>query len=427
MDPFGTLLGIAHVLKRAYDLYTSCKAAPEEIRLAADHIHTMALVLEGVKSDLIHNPRSFVHQKTDIAKTRTHNLKRHVANCEGSLKRMGGLLGRYQGFKQKGGLGAWDKFRWSKDGKKEIAECKADLVLCTSMLDLFLSKEGLSVLWKLESMMEAMMKRFEALEVFQPSSPSPKTGEKRPRSDSNVGRTLVLSLVIGRLRKVLLRYRRKKMGKKPAPKPTQAGPGPRRPKPISRTNTGFGISQKRNDLAKDYATKIANASITTPTQKKQPRARTPSPDFYYIPGGTATPPLGPVRRSSSMQRIIGMINNQKSKPKTQTEHYECWKVGTGSLAFGPKIAPQFLSHKRGQFQLRKIAAVFKEASQFDTRALNEQDSRVKAILKSKNEREKKQGTKRKWHLVAGRVISRDPGRTGMVTVERAMVVLVRRG
>ena len=426
MDP-GTLLGLAHVLKRAYDLYTSCKAAPEEIRLATDHIHTMALVLEGVKSDLFQNPRSFVHQKTDIAKARTHNLKRHIANCEGSLKRMGGLLGRYQGYKQKGGLGAWDRFRWSREGKKEIAECKADLVLCTSMLDLFLSKEGLSVLWKLESMMEAMMKRFEALEVFQPSSPDPKTGQKRPRSNSNVGRTLVLSLVIGRLKKVLLRYRRRKMGKKPPPKPTQAGPGPRRPKPISRTSTGFGLSQKRNNLMTNYATSIANASISTPTPKRQSRPRTPSPDFYYIPGGTATPPRGPIRRSSSMQKLLGKINNQASKPKTQTEHYECYKVGTGALAFGPKIAPQFLSHKRGQIQLQKIATVFKEASQFDTRALNEQDSRVKAILKAKNEREKKQGTKRKWYLVAGRVISRDPGRTGMVTVEKAMVVLVRRG
>jgi hypothetical protein len=424
MDPLGTLLGIGHVLKRAYDLYNGCRAAPEEIRLATDHIHTMALVLEGVKSDLIHNPRSFVHQKTDIAKARTHNLKRHISTCENSLKRMGGLLARYHGFKNKGGLGAWDRFRWSTEGKKEIAECKADLVLCTSMLDLFLSKEGLSVLWKLESMMEAMMKRFEALEVY-----APKIGEKRARSNSNVGRTLVLSLVISRLRKVLLRYRRKKTCKKPGPtKPTQAGPGPRRPKPVSRTSSGFGLSQKRTDMMKNYAANIANAPAIPPA--KQQRARTPSPDFYYIPGGTTTPTPKPIRRSSSMQRLLGKINAQASsrKQKPQTEHYECYKVGTGSLAFGAKIAPQFLAHRRGQLQLRKIAAVFKDAEQFDsdTRKLNEKDSRVKAILKAKNEREKKKGTQKKWHLVAGRVISRDPGKTGMVTVERAMVVLVRR-
>lgn len=423
MDPLGTLLNIGHVLKRAYDLYESCKAAPEEIRLAKDHIHTMALVLEGVKSDLLHNPRSFVHQKTAGAKMRTSNLKRHITSCENSLKRMDGLMGRYQSFKKNGGggIGAWDKFRWSVDGKREIAECKADLVLCTSMLDLFLSKEGLSVLWKLESMMEVMMKRFEALEVHVP-----KTGEKRPRSSSNVGRTLVLSLVISRLRKVLLKYRRKKTGKKPPPKPTQAGPGPRRPKSISRTSSGFGLSQKRNNMLGNYATHIASAAITIPVPKKQQRARTPSPDFYYISSGTTTPHQKPIRRSSSMQRLLGNLNSRASKPKPQTEHYECWKVGIGKLAIGGKTAPHFVSHKRGQMQLRKMAAAYEEASQFDRRALNAKDSRVKAILKWKNEQEKKNGSNRRWNLVAGRIVKRDPGKTGMVNVEKAMIVLARK-
>ncbi|KAF2794193.1 hypothetical protein K505DRAFT_361296 [Melanomma pulvis-pyrius CBS 109.77] len=428
MDPVGTLLSIAHVLNRANTLYTSCKAAPEEIRLAADHIHTLALVLEGVKADLAKNRHSFVYQNTHIATTRIQDLKQHIGHCDASLKRMEALVNKYMGWKKNGGVGLWERYKWSTEGKKEIAECKADLVLCTNMLDMFLSKVGLNVLWKIESMMEVVMKRFDALELVQSHAQAQQTETMRPRNGSNVGHLLVVSLIISRMRMVLTRYRRRKMGKKPGPtKPTNTGPGPRRPKPVTRVSSGFAPSQVRNKMLESYASTIANASITTP--KKPQRARTPSPDFYFDRGSTKANMdvfPKPVRRSSSMQRLLGTINAQTQNRKPQTEHYECWRVGSGKVAFGAKLPMQYVSHKRGQMQLRKMAAVFKEASQFDARALNEQDARVKAILKEKNGRERNKGTHRKWYLVAGRVIKRDCGRSGMVSVDRAMVILVRR-
>jgi hypothetical protein len=77
----GDILDLAHVLKRAKNLYEGCLAAPDEIRLVSQHVHAMALCLAGVESDIVNNTRSFVHQHTAIAKTKTHSLKVHVDTC----------------------------------------------------------------------------------------------------------------------------------------------------------------------------------------------------------------------------------------------------------------------------------------------------------------------------------------------------------
>lgn len=427
MDPFGTLMSVAHVLKRAYDLYQGCVSAAEEIQIAAGHVQAMTLVLEGVKSDIANNKNSFVHQTTAIAKAKAHTLKANIGHCEGALKRTEGLLNKYLGYKKKGGgLRLWDKYRWSVEGKKEITDCKIELMMATSMLDLFLSKEGLNVLWKLESMMELMMRKFAALELLQPppAYSTPKRG--RPRASSNVTRTLVLSLVLSRLKKFLMKYRRRKVAaNKKNGKPI---PGPRRPKPISRQNTGFAPNKNRNKLIENYANQIANVAASQQGSKNTKRARTPSPDFCMIGGknGKSNPTHSrPIRRSSSLQRLMGRIH-RNAKVVAPREHYECWRVGVGSVVGGLKIAPQFIPHRRGQLQIKKMASLLKEADGYSGNGLGEGDSRVKLILKSKNEKESRNNTKRKWYLVAGRVINRDSGKTGMVTVEKALVILVRR-
>ncbi|KAF2249271.1 hypothetical protein BU26DRAFT_505325 [Trematosphaeria pertusa] len=431
MAALGDILSIAHVLKRAYDLYNNCQSAPSELRLAREHIHALALCLEGVKSDLVNNPRSFVHQRNDIARTRQHALKAHVGLCEKALRRMERLLKKYQGFKQQH-VSLWDRFRWSTDGKKEIAECKADLVVATSVLDVFLSKEGISVLWRLEGTVEALTRQIDGLArqlgALAALVPPPVNGERaaRPRSGSNVTRTLVLSLVLARLRKALRGYRRKKLGGR---KKTPPLGGPKRPHPATRVNSGFKLDKKRSETLRSYASNIATAASPPPPYKPR-RTRTPSPDFYYLPNNSSSPPPKPIRRSSSMQRLLG--RGGKEHPAgiglLPAEHYECWKVGVGSLAFGPKTAPQFLPHRRGQMQLRKMAAVFKEASLYDGKALNERDARVKLLLNEKNKREKKKkgGSGKTWYFVAARVVKRDPGKSGMVVVEKAIVILVRR-
>lgn len=420
MAALGDILSIAHVLKRAYALYQGCQSAPEEIYLAREHIHAMALCLEGVRSDIAQNPRSFVHQRTAIAQTKTAGLKSNISACDRALKRMEKLLAKYLGFKSQH-VKLWDKFRWSTEGKKEIAECKADLVLSTSVLDLFLSHEGLSVLWKLEGMIEALTRRIGALEMFDRP-----TGRPRPRSGSNVTRALVISLVLARLRKVLRTYRCKKRrtssrgagGKKPTPKPG-------RPRPVTRVNSGFVNNPNRNALFQTYASNFATGAAISPPPpySRKPRPRTPSPDFPNIHGDTA-PRL--TRRSSSMQRLTGTLNARIVRPRPSTERYRCWKVGVGKLAIGLKTAPVVQAHERGQVQLRKMAAVFREADRYDGGALTAGDSRVKLLLEQKNKEEARARSGRKWYFVAARVVRRDPGRTGMVSVEKAFVILVRR-
>jgi hypothetical protein len=421
----GDLLGVAHVLKRAYDLYEGCAAAPDEIRLAREHIHAMTLCLEGVRSDLLNNPRSFVHQQTATAKSRTHNLKVHVGTCEKALKRTGELLGKYHGFKGSH-VKFWDRYRWSTAGKKEIAECKSDLVFATSVLDMFLSGQSLNVLVRVEEMVETLVNRIAGLEALL-NLPTTVSGQNRPRAGSNVGRTLIVSLVVTRLMKFLETYRQKKLGtgKKPQSKNKHM-------RMVTRTNSGFANSRfaKNTEHEKQlysYASDIAMATPPppyTPTSRV-PRPRTPSPDFHYIPGGTPTSPRpGLIRRTSSLNRLSSRSNAKVVQPRRTTEQYECWKVGEATLAIGLKGPMVFLQHKRGQMQLRKMGEVFREASAFDSRALTEKDRRVKEMLKEKNRQTGKGG--KKWYFVSGRVIKRDPGKTGMVSVEKALVILVKR-
>ncbi|KAF1837007.1 hypothetical protein BDW02DRAFT_186142 [Decorospora gaudefroyi] len=353
MAALGDILTIAHVLKRAYDLYQGCASAPEEIRLACDHVHVMALCLEGVQSDIVSNPRSFVHQHTAVAKSQTHRLKVKMALCEKSLRRMEALLKKYMGFKH---VRAWNRFRWSTEGKREIAEAKSDLVFATNVLDMFLKGVNLNVLWKVEAMIEAFTNKFAGFDIPLPPAASA-TGQKRPRAQSNVTRTLFISLFLGHLRKVLRTYRSKKTGK--GGKATNSGP--RRLQTITRTNSGFVRNTKRNTLINAYATNLASNTPPPPynfTPSTPHRPRTPSPDFHFI-----QPTL--VRRTSSLSRL----NSKKTHPPGTGEYFECWRVGIGTLAFGPKIKPEFLQHKRGQAQLRKMGDVFREAGQYSKRAL----------------------------------------------------------
>ncbi|KAF2869583.1 hypothetical protein BDV95DRAFT_105006 [Massariosphaeria phaeospora] len=213
---FGLVLGVHSIIKTANDISTDLKNLPEEIRLFDEHIFSMTLVLRSVEADLMNNAYSFVHQQNQNSNMKRLELTTHLRTCEVALKRTLALITTYRNFRH---ISDWDKYRWSNKGKKEIAECKSDLVLATSMLDLFLSKQGLNVLWKLESMMEKLSKQFGALEVLQPTS---STNMVKPIPKKfNWGRLVVVALVIGKFRIVLRRYRAKKL--------RQAKPRPRRP------------------------------------------------------------------------------------------------------------------------------------------------------------------------------------------------------
>ena len=414
MAGLGDIATIGHIIKRAYSLIEGCRSAPEEIYLARDHIHAMAICLEGVVSDLYNNPRSFMHQTTDRALTRQHGLKICINSCDRSLQRAEALLKKFLGFKAQH-VSLWERYKWSSSGKKEMADCKVDLVMATIALDTFLSKEHLNVLWKVESMLETFMKYMGAFEVYD----RPAGSTSRPRRGSNIGCTLVVSLVLARLKKILASYRRRKLGFTRGPRQQ----GERRRRPLTRTPSGFRHNPQRNALMQSYASNIMNDSPPPPYTPHDVSPRPPSPDFYYISGSANAPMPGDLpRRSSSMQRLVGRLNAKGVAP-TPKEHYDCCIIKSGSLAFGPRIAPVYIPHRRGQMQLRKMVEVFREAGRYDARAITEEDKRVRLLLKERN---KKKGPGGRWYFAAGRIVARDSGGTGMVTVDKIVVLLVRR-
>ncbi|KAF2020501.1 hypothetical protein BU24DRAFT_456572 [Aaosphaeria arxii CBS 175.79] len=415
----GDALDIARLLKQAYDLYKACKAAPEEIRLAADYVHTMTLVLESVKSDLVTNKASFMHQKTALAKAKQQKLAQLIKRCQASVTQQERVLKKFQRFKADGGLGAYNKWKWSTSGKKEIADAKSELVLSSNLLNIFISTETVNILYKIEAYIEVMMPKIAALDLF-PNDPRGQltSTTPRPRSDSNVKVTIILSLVIARLKRTLDEYRWKQ-----ARKNKKLRPGPRRPQAVTRVNSGLVPNKNRDSLVQSYASQIVIPSNQPPGRSIPPR--TPSPDFYLIDdtNNTTDPIPRPIRRTSSIQRITRRINARTVQPRTVREHFECWKVGVPELAIGLKVPPKYLHQRRGQAQLRKMAEVFNEASKYDKRALNEKSVSVKHLLKHKNKDEKKG---KRWYLAGGRLIARDVGNSGFLIVEKSLVILVRR-
>ncbi|KAF2196545.1 hypothetical protein GQ43DRAFT_435917 [Delitschia confertaspora ATCC 74209] len=429
-DFIGTFVNVVSLLEMAYNLYQGVRAAPQEISMAAEYVHAMELVLQGVKSDIIDTKTSFYYKPDARSKALKSNLHSHLSLCKKSLFNAQKLLEKYNDFRNKG-VKFWNKFRWSVEGKKEMADVKLDLVLSNVQLDLFMSKIGLGVLWKVEALVEAFARRFDALErlmmqrlggdeVFhQQDGTTKKIPQNKGRSGSNnVKRVLVVSLIVARLKALLRKKRMKKMQKEVLEKrKKQQNKGPCKIRPSTkRVDSGFAPNKRRNSLLKSYASDIAVANDTPPSKPLRPR--TPSPIRGDPLAGSS------LRRSSSIEGFLGGYNTKIGVPKQEKEYLECWRVGTGSPVLGPKIN-KFLQHKRGQAQLKKMAEVLKEASMYDKRCLTGKDPRVKLIIKKRNEDEKKKRSGKKWVLVAARLMKRDPGRTGMVVVEKALVVLAR--
>jgi hypothetical protein len=127
-----------------------------------------------------------------------------------------------------------------------------------------------------------------------------------------------------------------------------------------------------------------------------------------------------------MQQLVSASNNLKiSPPKQVPEYLECWVVATGAFFIGPKI-PHHIQHKRGQAQLRKMVEIYQEMSLIDRKGLDVKDGRVKTLLKWRHDQDRKKNKGGRWVFVAARLLVRDVGSTGLVTTEKAMVIIKRK-
>ncbi|KAI9861429.1 MAG: hypothetical protein M1813_005326 [Trichoglossum hirsutum] len=371
MDPVGSILNIVHVLNSAYTLYRACQGAAEEFRAASGHVHCMTIVLEGVKSDLVENPRHVINRGTDQGRCKAQQLKPFVGSCDKSLGKLKALLGKYNTLKNDRSNG-WDKFMWSKSGKCEVAGVQADLMMSTTMLNAFLAKEQLDVLGRMELVLEQFVELLNKSGKLEATDKS--KAKRKTSAGSAVGRCIFAGLFITRLKS---RLRSKKAASVIRTVPRSRGVATTRA--AVTVKTGPGLNKRRDTLLGTYANSIV---------EQQAADRNPS---------------------------IGITTNPP--PVTTTSHLECWRIGTVTIAVGGSLSrPARL--RRGQSQLREMARLFQEAS---GNAEYTRDGRVKSILKTR----RKSNPGYEWRFVAARRDRRDVGGSGMTVYEQLVVLLSR--
>lgn len=409
MDPLA-IIGIIELTKRAYDFISGCEKAPTELREAAALLELMKIVLEDVKSNLVENPSSFVHCTTATDKARTSSLKSCLSHCQQTMKKTCQLLKKYH---ISGHVPMWDRARYSSGGKAEIAECKCELVIASNLLNTCMLAGQVSVIWSVESKCDALLRCWEHQ-------------KKRERLSIPPG-TLGYSFAVSRFKTILSNYRRRRAPPVPKSKPQKTITKKLwQPKTIMRVGSNFTLSSKGTLLAEEY---MGNLMKPEDISDEQITPRTPSPDFNTVDGldlRPSTPPLHLIRRTSTIPRLTQQYNACAAGFRRNGDLLECWKVRIVITFVGAKGAYTTEQCKRGQLQLWQMLTIFKEAHDYSKRTLQAKDSRVKHILKHKNKIENEAGTGRNWTLAAARVVKRDPGRTGIVTAEKAIVLLVGR-
>jgi len=388
-DPISSAFGIVRVLKSAYDLYNACTQAGEDFRTVSKHVQGMMIVLEGVDSDLVKNPRSAVNRRGDIARNKSMRLKSFIVSCEVSLTKVKALLAKYHSF-QRSRPSSWDSFKWGASGKAEFANIQADLILSTLLLNSFMAKEGLDVLGRVEQAIESLIERFDRLGLPQTNGMT--NSRRPPSSGAHVGRCLFASFFISRL---MARVRSKKALLRKNSMARNKGGG--KIKPVIRVKSGLNQNRRRDSLLHSYITKIANLDVNKST---------PGLSSLVQPLDDKLTRASPYNRSS-----VGK------------EHLECWRIGKASYAFGGFPTIHSVQLKRGQNQLKEMVWLFQEASKATNHALDPKDGRVKLVLKNKQKAEKDPSFE--WVFATGRTVCCDCSKSGMVLYEQIIVILKR--
>lgn len=418
--------GMGHVSRRVNDLYRACQTIAEDLQSVTGNVFIMWLVLQGVWTDLMKNPCSFFHQFTAIASTQKQKLGSLIGQCEKSLKKLEGLLKKQTAFKMKHAA-YWEIFRGSVDWRRDVADCCADMMMATSMLDHFLSKEGLSFLWNLEAMVDGVVRNLmmhPAQQIMLNIISTEWSRNSDPKNHRGFG---LLTSSVPLLMTTLWRPKDPKKRAKPSnPAPLPKQTQPRRPKTITKVPSGFMPSWRRALLLNDYPEFIANASAQL--SPRVPRQRAPSPEPYRLPVSNEFSPSQHTRRSRSTDRLRSRSDLVDEEQKQRLEHYEYWIISLRKSNTGRGTVPRFSMHQRGQIQIRQMGVVFREVDEYAEKAmvLTDRDERVRLLLRKKNAGEKKKGSGRKWKLVAGRVVDGESGEMGKRRGETVMCVLVLR-
>lgn len=364
VDPFiiaTQVVSIGNVIYQAVKLFEALKAAPDEFNTAALHVHSLSIVLESVRSDLVDNPCSVVNTPNILRQTKRTKLAHLINNCDKSLQKVEAVLKKYKGLQRS----AWIAWRWSSKGKQEIDSIHADLLLQTLFLNLFLASENRESLSKIGTVVEDIRRALERLSAGGHSGNNHDDAGHRndcnQRKRPSVGGAIFAGLFISRLK---TRLKKNKQARK-----RKVVQRPNSPKPIVRVRTLPPENKRRNTLLAEY--------VETLTKEE-----------------------------------MGDTSNSNQ------EKLECWLIAEGQYFFGGPTIYHRRQIKRGQMQIKEMAKQFESAGKGSTCDTYRNHSAVKWILREKNSN----GSRYRWTLAAAVIESSSHG---MTRTKKVRVILRR--
>lgn len=150
------------LLAFAYGLSGKDEDLPVELDDLNGALVMVIILLEGIKSDIIQNPYSFVHQSTTFAGARIMILKKHVIQCKKKLFQLDTTLTQPEGKSEEiKDFGRFDIDKRKIQGSGGLVECGLELLVAVCALDSFMVRQGLRVQGEWESVMERIAKKVE--------------------------------------------------------------------------------------------------------------------------------------------------------------------------------------------------------------------------------------------------------------------------
>ncbi|KAF2668943.1 hypothetical protein BT63DRAFT_424667 [Microthyrium microscopicum] len=367
VDPISVASGLMTVLsiiRKTIKLVEDLSSAPSEFTTTKQHLHSLSIVFESVKTDLINNNRSIINRPNNLRSAKRNELIRLVSTCDKSIQRIEKILKQYRTV----GHSLWKAWRWSDKGRQEVASVEADLMFNTTVLNVYLSKEGLETMWKMEISIEAIKTLLEKIIAgsaggynTKTATPSGRRSPKKKAKHGSLPSAVLASLFISRLKAKVKEHR--KLSFRPSKTSSV-------PKPLKRVRTIPVPSKRKSTLLSQYSERLKN-----------------------------------------------------DQARLGTFQYECYIVSGGQYAFGgPSIYPKARQIGRGQTQLAELVKVFEAAGAVDASSIDKGHRAAKDLVKSRNYGSK---SRRKWEFAAGRIESISSSPHGTVRTRKVMIVIKR--
>lgn len=359
---------IIAVVKFAYDLWKSCRAAKGQFEQVGKEVYAMRTVIELVYLEC-QNPNSIINLADSKGKTIQQQLGVHIQNCEVALAQVDTLLKRYSR------LDLMNKAAWALWRHSEVRDLESDLSSFATQLDSFVN--GLTL--KGVGMVNTSIFR--------------------------------LHLGIGRIEEAL---DNSEGNDETAIKNVM--------KDVRRSGISYEEAKKYEAIFHDYAEKTSRPTSVHKSNRKQTsnpsRKRDKESKFSEVQKPTEQSSPDDVNESSE-KRPLSKSSNKQSQKHT----LECWLIKSKSAAASIMSVQSSKKEKqvRGQRKLEEMTKQFRSASQASKLAKG--DDLVKWVLKDKIRDEK--DPKYTWKFHAAKVERNNTLCLGLGIEHQAMIIIKR--